>query len=204
MSGQGEGTTSGLLFILSGPSGVGKDAVMARLWEEHFPLHFGVTATTRPPRQGEVEGVDYYFVSEDEFQRMIDADEMLEWAEVHCRRYGVPRASVRRFLQTGEDVLLRVDVQGAATIRSKVPEAVLIFLAPPSMDSLIARLKGRGTETPEQLATRIANAYEEMKRLPEFDYRVENPDGDLADAVDKVKSIVKAEKCRVNPRRAVV
>ena len=204
MSGQGEGAAPGLLFILSGPSGVGKDAVMAKLWEEHFPLHFGVTATTRSSRQGEVEGVDYYFVSEDEFQRMIDAGEMLEWAEVHCRRYGVPRASVRRFLQMGEDVLMRVDVQGAATIRSKVPEAVLIFLAPPSMDSLIARLRGRGTETQEQLTTRIANAYEEMTRLSEFDYRVENPDGDLADAVDMVKSIVKAEKCRVDPRRAVV
>jgi len=204
VSGLGEGAAPGLLFILSGPSGVGKDAVMAKLWEEHFPLHFGVTATTRSSRQGEVEGVDYYFVSEDEFQRMIDAGEMLEWAEVHCRRYGVPRASVRRFLQMGEDVLMRVDVQGAATIRSKVPEAVLIFLAPPSMDSLIARLRGRGTETQEQLATRIANAYEEMTRLSEFDYRVENPDGDLADAVDRVKSIVKAEKCRVDPRRAVV
>ncbi|HEX2922599.1 MAG TPA: guanylate kinase, partial [Chloroflexota bacterium] len=139
MSEKVSGTKPGLLFILSGPSGVGKDAVMARLWAEQFPLHFGVTATTRSPRPGEVPGVDYYFVSETEFRRMVADDEMLEWAEVHCCLYGVPRASVRRYLEAGEDVLLRVDVQGAATIRAKVPEAVLIFLAPPSMDSLIAR-----------------------------------------------------------------
>ncbi len=193
-----------MLFILSGPSGVGKDAVMAKLWEDKFPLHFGVTATTRPARPGEVHGVDYYFVSEAEFRRMIADDEMLEWAEVHCRLYGVPRASVRRYLEAGGDVLLRVDVQGAATIRAKVPEAVLIFLAPPSMDSLIARLKGRGTESTDQLAIRISNAYEEMKQLPGFDYVVVNPDDGLDVAVDLVKSIVKAEKCRVNPRRAVV
>lgn len=204
MSGKGSETAPGLLFILSGPSGVGKDAVMAKLWADKFPLHFGVTATTRPPRQGEVHGVDYYFVSEAEFRRMIADDDLLEWAEVHCRLYGVPRASVRSFLEAGEDVLLRVDVQGAAAIRSRVPDAVLIFLSPPSMDSLVTRLKGRGTETPEQLATRIANAHEEMNRLREFDYEVVNPDDGLDDAVDLVKSIVKAEKCRVNPRRAVV
>ncbi len=194
----------GLLFVLSGPSGVGKDAVMAKLKEERFPLSFGVTATTRRQRPGERHGVDYFFVSNEEFDRMIANDELLEWATVHCNRYGVPRSSVRQLIAAGEDVLVRVDVQGAATIRSKVPQAVLIFLAPPSMDALIARLKGRGTETPEELATRIANAYEEMKQLPAFDYVVVNPDGGLVDAVEKVKAIVAAERCRVHRRRVVV
>jgi guanylate kinase len=194
----------GLLAVLSGPSGVGKDAVMAKLRERRFPLRFGVTATTRPQRRGEVHGKDYYFVSEGEFDQMVAEDELLEWAHVHCHRYGVPRRSVRQFIDAGEDVLVRVDVQGAATIRSKVPEAVLIFLAPPSMESLIQRLTQRGTETPEELTTRIANAYEEMKRLPEFDYLVVNPDGGLEGAVDKVAAIVVAERCRVNRRRAVV
>lgn len=197
-------TTTGLLFVLSGPSGVGKDAVMAKLREQGFPIRFGVTATTRSSRQGEVQGKDYFFVSEAEFDRMIAEDELLEWAFVHCNRYGVPRAQVRQILQSGQDVLVRVDVQGAATIRSKAPGAVLIFLAPPSMDALIARLTARGTETPEELAIRIANAQEEMKRLPEFDYLVINPDGGLEEAVEKVKAIVVAERCRVHRRRVVV
>lgn len=194
----------GLLIVLSGPSGVGKDAVMAKLRERRFTLRFGVTATTRRQRQGEVHGKDYYFVSDADFDRMIAEDELLEWAFVHHHHYGVPRGSVRQFIEKGEDVLLRVDVQGAATIRSKVPDSVLIFLAPPSMQSLIDRLTRRGTETPEELATRIANAYEEMTHLPEFDYHVVNPDDGLDEAVEKVKSIVVAERCRVNRHRAVV
>ncbi len=198
------GVVPGLLFVLSGPSGVGKDAVMAKLREQRFSLRFGVTATTRRQRHGEIHGKDYFFVSEAEFDRMIAQDELLEWAFVHCHRYGVPRSSARQSIDSGHDVLLRVDVQGAATIRSKVPGAVLIFLAPPSMESLIERLTQRGTETPEELVTRIANAYEEMKRLPEFDYRVVNPDGGLEEAVEKVKAIVVAERCRVSRRRAVV
>ncbi|MGE5619652.1 MAG: guanylate kinase [Sphingomonadaceae bacterium] len=194
----------GLLFVLSGPSGVGKDAVLAKLREQGFPISFGVTATTRSPRPGEIHGKDYFFVSDEQFDRAIANDELLEWAVVHCHRYGVPRSSVRELIASGRDVILRVDVQGAATIRAKVPEAVLIFLAPPSMEALIARLRGRGTETPEELATRIANAYEEMKRLPEFDYKVVNPDGGLDDAVEKVKAIVVAERCRVHRRKIVV
>jgi len=194
----------GLLVVLSGPSGVGKDAVMARLREQRFPIRFAVTATTRRPREGEVHGKDYLFVSQSEFDRMIAEDELMEWAVVHGNRYGVPRAQVREAIQRGEAILIRVDVQGAATIRAKAPESVLIFLEPPSMEVLIARLKARGTETPDELATRIANAREEMKRLPEFDYRVVNPDGGLDEAVDKIKAIIIAEQCRVHRRRVVV
>lgn len=183
---------------------MGKDAVMAMLRVQHFPLRFTVTATTRRPRQGETHGVDYLFVSDSEFDRMIVQDELLEWALVHCNRYGVPREQVRESIQRGQDILMRVDVQGAATIRSKVPEAVLIFLAPPSMEELVERLTTRATETPEELATRITNAHEELKRLPEFDYLVINQNDRLDDAVDKVKAIIVAEKCRVHRRRVVV
>ncbi len=198
------GALPGLLFVLSGPSGAGKDAIMDRLREQRFPLRFAVTATTRPRREREVHGVDYYFVPDAEFDRMIERDDLMEWAVVHCHRYGVPRSQVREAIQRGEDVLVRVDPQGAATIRARVPEAVLIFIAPPSMESLVARLRKRATETAEQLAVRIANAHQELKRLPEFDYVVVNPDGRLDEAVDKVKAIVVAEKCRVKRRRVVV
>lgn len=192
---------SGLLFVLSGPSGVGKDAVMARLKAEGAPVRFGVTATTRKPRQGEVHGRDYFFVSDEQFDRMIAEDGLLEWAHVHCNRYGVPRSQLRETVSAGHDALVRVDVQGAATIRTKVPEAVLIFLAPPSMESLVSRLKLRGTETSEQLSRRLADAGEEMRRLPEFDYVVVNDDGGLDFAVEKVKAIIVAERCKVKRRR---
>ena len=198
------GPSPGLLFVLSGPSGAGKDAVMARLKEEHFPLRFGVTATTRRRREGETHGVDYFFVSSPEFDRMIAGDELLEWAVVHGNRYGVPRAQTRALLLTGQDVLVRVDVQGADAIRSRVPEAVLIFLTAPSLDALKARLTKRNTETPEELAIRLTNALEETRRQDEFDYLVVNDDGGLDDAVEKVKAIVTAEKCRVHRRQARV
>ena len=195
---------SGLLFVLSGPSGAGKDAVMARLREQHFPLRFGVTATTRRRREGEVHGVDYFFVSDSEFDRMIAEDELLEWAVVHGNRYGVPRTQTRELLRAGTDVLLRVDVQGADAIRSRVPGAVLIFLTVPSLEALKDRLTKRNTETPQELAVRLANAREEMRRQDEFDYLVVNDDGGLDEAVEKVKAIVTAEKCRVHRREALV
>jgi guanylate kinase len=190
----------GLLFVLSGPSGAGKDAVMARLREQHFPLRFGVTATTRRRREGETHGLDYYFVSNDEFDRMIAADDLLEWAVVHGNRYGVPRVHTRELIESGHDVLVRVDVQGAASIRSRVAGAVLIFLTVPAVDALQPRLLKRNTETPAEMAIRLTNALEEMRRLSEFDYVVVNDDGGLDEAVEKVKAIIAAEKCRVHIR----
>ncbi len=204
MSEEGAPRAAGLLFVLSGPSGVGKDALMARLKERRFPLCFAVTATTRRRRPGETHGVDYLFVSNDEFDRMIARDELLEWAVVHGNRYGVPRAQVRDVLQSGQDILMRVDVQGAATIRSKVPGAVLIFLEPPSLDALVERMTKRGSESADEFALRITNAREEMSRLPEFDYVVVNRDDKLEEATLKVESIIVAESCRVHRRRAVV
>lgn len=177
---------------------------MARLREQCYPLSFGVTATTRRKRNGEVHGKDYFFVTEEQFDRMIAEDELLEWAWVHGKRYGVPRAYTRELIESGRDVLLRVDVQGAAAIRSKVPEAILVFLTVPSFEELEKRLTRRNTETPEELATRLANAHEEMRRQGEFDYLVVNHDDRLDEAVEKVKAILTAEKCRVHRRQTTV
>lgn len=193
-------TPPSLLFVLSGPSGVGKDAVLNKLKEKNYPWHFTVTVTTRPPRKGEIHGVSYFFVSDEEFVRMRQAGELLEWAIVHGYCYGTPIKQVREALRAGKDVFLKIDVQGAAKVRERVPSAVLIFLGPEDMDSLIARLTQRGTESREELKVRIETAYEEMRKLSEYDYLVINPEGRLDDAVAKIECIVAAEKSRVAPR----
>ena len=189
-----------LLIIISGPSGVGKDSLIQRLKERGCTLHFVVTATDRPPRPGEVHGVDYFFLTAAEFLRMEGEGELLEHAIVYGQHKGVPKQHVREALASGKDVIMRVDVQGAATIRRLVPGAVLIFLATSSEEELVQRLRARGGDPPEQLQKRIATAREEMKRLPEFDYVVVNRDGELDQAVDDVVAIIKAEHCRVQPR----
>ena len=190
-----------LLVVLSGPSGAGKDAVLKRMKELGYPFHFVVTVTTRPKRPGEVDGVDYYFISEEEFAQMLARGELLEHAVVYGQHKGIPKRQVREALASGKDVILRIDVQGAATIRKLVPEAVLIFLTAPSEKELLRRLKRRKTETPEELERRIATVREEMKRLPEFDYVVVNRDGALDEAVKTIVAIITAEKCRVKQRR---
>ena len=190
-----------LLVVLSGPSGAGKDAVLKRMKELGYPFHFVVTVTTRPKRPGEVDGVDYYFISEEEFAQMLARGELLEHAVVYGQHKGIPKRQVREALASGKDVILRIDVQGAATIRKLVPEAVLIFLTAPSEKELLRRLKRRKTETPEELERRIATVREEMKRLPEFDYVVINRDGALDEAVKTIAAIITAEKCRVKQRK---
>ncbi|MGC8873381.1 MAG: guanylate kinase [Chloroflexia bacterium] len=190
-----------LLVVLSGPSGVGKDATMTRMKERGIPLHYTVTATTRPPRPTEVHGRDYYFVSVEEFRRMIDEGELLEWALVYGDYKGIPRRQVRDALAQGKDVILRIDVQGAATVRKLAPEALLIFLAPPSMADLAARLRQRRTESEEALQRRLDAARREMDALPMFDYVVVNYQGCLDDTVDAILTILRAEKMRVHPRR---
>ena len=190
-----------LLVVLSGPSGAGKDAVLKRMKELGYPFHFVVTVTTRPKRPGEVDGVDYYFISEEEFADMLARGELLEHAVVYGQHKGIPKRQVREALASGKDVILRIDVQGAATIRKLVPEAVLIFLTAPSEKELLRRLKRRKTETPEELKRRIATVREEMKRLPEFDYVVVNRDGALDEAVKTIAAIITAEKCRVKQRK---
>jgi len=190
-----------LLVVLSGPSGAGKDAVLKRMKELGYPFHFVVTVTTRPKRPGEVDGVDYYFISEEEFADMLARGELLEHAVVYGQHKGIPKRQVREALASGKDVILRIDVQGAATIRKLVPEAVLIFLTASSEKELLRRLKRRKTETPEELERRIATVREEMKRLPEFDYVVVNRDGALDEAVKTIAAIITAEKCRVKQRK---
>ena len=163
-----------LLIVLSGPSGAGKDSVLERMKERKLPFHFVVTATTRDKRPNEVHGRDYFFVSNDEFARMIEADELLEYALVYEDYKGIPKQQVRDALASGKDVVMRIDVQGAATIRKLVPGALLIFLNTESEEAMVTRLQGRKTETHEGLKLRIATARQELKRVAEFDYVVVN------------------------------
>jgi len=189
-----------LLIVISGPSGVGKDTVIERMKERAVPLHFVVTATTRAARPGEVNGRDYIFVSNDEFAEMIEANELLEHAIVYNDYKGIPKQQVRDAMASGHDVVLRVDVQGAAAVRKLCPDALLIFLTTGTEEELVQRLTARKTETPEGLKLRIATARKEMKRISEFDYCVFNPEFHLDTAVDTVLSIIEAEHNRVNPR----
>ena len=195
---------SGLVFVLSGPSGVGKDSVMDCLRHEDLGLHFCVTATTRRQRPGEAHGVNHYFVGRDEFLSMREAAELLEWAVVHDNYYGVPLHEVRTAFTARTDPFMRVDVQGAASVRARLPRAVLVFLAPESMEDLSPRLQERGTETPEEMTVRLAAAQQEMEALPAFDYVVINRQGCLAESVAAVRAIVVAERSRVEPRWVTV
>jgi len=190
-----------LLVVISGPSGVGKDVTLTRLRELGYPFHYAVTATTRPQRESEVNGVDYHFKSVAEFQYMYRRGELLESAEVYGHYYGIPKAEVTDYLARGEDVIVKPDVQGAATIKRQAPDAVFIFLAPPSFAEQAERLRRRKTEDPAALAQRLQIAVQEMRALPMFDYVVVNHTGKLNDTVRQVIAILTAEKCRVQPRQ---
>ncbi len=192
--------TRPLLIVLSGPSGAGKDAVLAKMKESGYPLEYIITVTTRPRRAKERSDVDYHFTSIEKFQEMINNEELLEWANVYGNRYGVPKQPVKQALDKGQDVIVKVDIQGAATIKKNLPQAVFIFLLPPSMEELTTRLKQRNTESPYDLATRIETAQEEIKQLSLFDYAVVNKQGKIDQAVSEIKAIITAEKCRVSPK----
>ena len=191
---------SPLLVVLSGPSGVGKDAALDELRKLDRPWHFVVTATTRPQRPAERDGVDYIFLSDDEFAHMKDSGEFLECAQVYSRWYGVPRSQVTVGFDAGKDVILKVDVQGAETVRRLVPEAVFIFMVPDSLDELRDRLSLRMTESSPEMELRLNTAKEEMAMVEIFDYRVVNQDGALERAIADIDAIIAAEKCRVTPR----
>ena len=193
-----------LLIVISGPSGVGKDSVIGGMKERDQSIHFVVTATNRPPRQGEVHGVDYFFVSTDDFAAMIENDELIEYAKVYNDYKGVPKEQVRQALASGKDVVMRVDVQGAATIKQLYPDALLVFLITQDEDELVERLKDRQTETPEDLNLRIATARKELQRIDEFDYVVANRDPCIDQAVDTILDIIHAEHHRVNPRKVTL
>ncbi len=190
-----------LLIVISGPSGVGKDSVVQEMKARRIPFHFVVTANSRPPRPGEVNGVDYFFVSKEEFERMIENDELLEHAVVYGQHKGIPKQQVRDALASGKDVVMRLDVQGAATIRKLIPEAVLIFLSASSEEELVTRLRARHSDSEEQIRARIEMSRAEMQRIAEYDYVVINRDGALSEAVDQVLMIIEAEHCRAHPRQ---
>ncbi len=189
-----------LLIVISGPSGVGKDSVLQRMKERGLPFHFVVTATTRPKRPGEVDGVDYFFVTHDQFAEMIEKGELLEYAIVYNDYKGIPKQQVRDALASGKDVVMRIDVQGAETIRDLCPDALLIFLSTRTEEELVERLKARKTESREGLKLRIATARQELKRVDMFDYYVVNADLRLDDTVDTILAIIHAEHHRTRPR----
>ena len=193
-----------LLVVISGPSGVGKDAVLAVLRERGRPYHFAVTATTRPSRGVEVDGRDYYFLPPDRFEEMAAAGELLENALVYGHRYGVPKGPVRQALADGRDVIMRTDIQGAATIKGAIPQAVTIFLAPASLAELEERLRGRATDSEETLRLRLAQARREMDAACHFDHVVVNAEGHLEEAADQVERIIAIERARQERAAPVV
>ena len=182
--------------VLSAPSGAGKTTIARALVEGHEDVVFSVSATTRPARDYEVDGVDYRFLSETDFRAMIEADEFVEWAEVHGHLYGTSRKALQDAQDQGRFLILDVDVQGAMQVRQRVPDAVLVFVLPPSADALVARLRERGTEGEDTLARRIENARGELEKASEFDYVVVNEN--LDQAIDEVRSIVSAESRRTD------
>jgi len=194
-------TSRPLLIILSGPSGVGKDTVVQRMKERSYPFYFVITATDRPPRPGEVDGRDYYFYTTAGFEQMIAQGELLEHACVYGQHKGIPKEHVRQALASGQDVVMRVDIQGAGTVKGLIPEAITVFLTCESEQELIARLHERRTESEEALQRRLDAAHQEMARLPYFDYAVANRRDALDEAVDDVIAIIRAEHCRTVPRR---
>ena len=189
-----------LLIVISGPSGVGKDSVLEEMKLRGLPFHFVITATTRPPRPEEEDGVDYFFLSQDEFARMIDEGELLEYAVVYQDYKGIPKSQVRKALASGKNVIMRIDVQGAETVRSLAKDALLIFLTPQNEDELVKRLQKRNTEDNESLKLRIATTRQEYKKIDLFDYIVVNKDEQLSVTVDMIEAIIKAEQQRVHQR----
>jgi guanylate kinase len=195
----GETTAPPLLVVVSGPSGVGKDATLKRMQAHHMPFHFVVTTTTRPRRPTEVEGVDYHFATMPEFQEKLERGDFLEHANVYGNMYGNSRSDIEAALARGTDVIMRIDVQGAATIRKKVAGAVFIFLVSTPQE-LETRLRARQTESEDALRVRLSTAAEEMQERVHFDYCLPNHDSHLDRTVDDIIAIIRAEKLRTHPR----
>lgn len=192
----------GLLFVLSAPSGTGKDTVIAALKEQGMDFHVVASVTTRAPRPGETDGHPYYFVDQEQFDELVAHDELLEYARVHGHWYGQPRQQIRDHLQAGHDVMLKIDVQGAATVRQKLSGAIFIFLIPGSVEELVERLTARQTETEQERQRRLLDAQNELAQQRHYDYVVENRQGQLEDAVERLRAIMLAEHCRTQPHYA--
>lgn len=190
-----------LLIVISGPSGIGKDTVVQGLKDRSLPFHFVITATSRPPRDYEVDGEHYFFFSKEVFEEKIRDGEFLEHAWVYSAYKGVLRSQVKKALESGEDVVMRLDVQGAETIRDLCPDAILVFLTAHSEQEWLARLESRRSETDQELQLRIQTAQEEYQNLDLFDYIVTNQEGHLDHTLDVIQSIIEAEHHRVSPRK---
>jgi guanylate kinase len=190
-----------LLIVISGPSGIGKDTVVDGLKERNLPFHFVITATSRPPRENEEHGKDYFFYDEEKFEEMIKAGEFLEHAWVYSAYKGVPKTQVREALASGEDVVMRLDVQGAETVHNLCPDAILIFLTANTKEEWQQRLEDRRSETKEEMQLRIETAKKEYQKLDLFDYIVINHQDQLDHTLDVIESIIDAEHHRVHPRR---
>ncbi|HBP97829.1 guanylate kinase [Leuconostoc lactis] len=189
-------TQRGLLIVLSGPSGVGKGTVRKAIFEEEgIDFQYSISATTRQPRVGEVDGEDYFFVSREGFEQKIVNGDMLEYAQYVNNYYGTPKSFIDETLASGRDVFLEIDVQGALQVKSKMPEGIYIFLTPPDLTNLRERLVGRGTDSQEVIEKRVAAARDELKQMINYDYAVENDQ--VIHAVDRIKAIITAERLRV-------
>lgn len=186
----------GFLVVLSGPSGVGKNTVLNEVMPNVPDLIYSVSVTTRSARPGEVDGEHYYFVSDDEFERMKDRGDLLEWAEFVGRKYGTPRQYIEDRLAEGKTVIMDIDIQGASQVRRAMPEAVSVFLVPPSFDELNRRLHGRGSDSATAIERRLSSARSELQAVSEYDYVVVNDD--VRKAATKLQAIVAAERCRVS------
>jgi guanylate kinase len=193
-----------LLIVISGPSGIGKDTVVQGMKDRDLPFHFVITATSRPPRDYEVNGEDYFFYSQTTFEKMIEEEEFLEYAWVYSAYKGVPKSQVRKALNSGEDVVMRLDVQGAETVHNLCSDAILIFLTSKSKDEWLQRLKDRHSETDEEVRLRIETAKNEYEKLGMFDYIVVNEDEKLDETLNVIESIISAEHHRVHTRRVTL
>lgn len=186
----------GLLIVISGPSGAGKGTICKALLEKHDDLFISVSATTRNPREGEIDGVNYHFLTREDFVRRVESNGFLEYAEVHGNMYGTPKFKVEEMLAQNKNVILEIDIQGALKVKENFEEGVFIFILPPSMEELKQRIIKRGSETEESLMTRFKNAYQEINYVSKYNYAVVNDELDVA--VSKVEGIIAAEKCRVD------
>lgn len=186
----------GLLIIVSGPSGAGKGTICKALLERDPNIVVSVSATTRSPRKGEVDGKSYHFISKDQFENLIDENGFLEHAKVYDNYYGTPKKFVVDKITMGENVLLEIDIQGALQVKKKYPEGIFVFVLPPSMKTLKDRIVGRGSETPESLEKRLSSAYKEIEYIKNYDYFIVNET--VCTATDTLQAIIAAEKCRVD------
>ena len=192
--------TRGLLIVISGPSGAGKGTLF-NLMKKYFPdTYYSISATTRSPRQGERDGVDYFFMSREEFLELRDTDGFLEWAEVYGNYYGTPRSKVEESIAQGRDVILEIDIQGALHVKKQHPQGVFVFIVPPSIQELRRRIESRGQNSPEDMLKRLESAQAELAYVSEYDYVVINDE--IEAATTKLKSIIIAEKCR--PQRKII